>query len=301
MNERTPSQLLPVFFTPRMTAPRQGGSPSPEKPPKVVSSWELLGLPIEIVEPAPATMAQLCLAHDPAYVEGVLACRIENGFGNRSPRVAASLPYTSGAMLAAARRAIESGRVAVAPVSGFHHAGHAFGHGYCTFNGLMVAACALREEGLVRRVGILDCDMHPGDGTEDIIEAIGARDWVEHFTAGPEFDHPDQADGFMARLAREIEGMRDCDVVLYQAGADPHVDDPLGGFLTTEELRSRDELVFKMLADLDVPVAWNLAGGYQTDADGGIPAVLEIHANTAIACIEAFGYGALPKSKVAAR
>ena len=297
-NRSTP--LLPVFFTPEMTAPSQSGSPSPDKPPKVVASWELLGLPMEILEPAPVTPAQLCLVHDRRHVEDILACRALNGFRTRSPRVAASLPYTSGAMLAAARHALESGAAAVAPVSGFHHAGHASAHGFCTFNGLMVTACVLREEGLVRRVGILDCDMHEGDGTDDIIEKVGAGGWVRHFTAGAEYHSPGQAAGFLARLPRVVESMRGCDLVLYQAGADPHVDDPLGGFLTTEELRTRDAIVFRGLSKLGIPVAWNLAGGYQTEADGSIPVILEIHANTALECVEAFGYGVNPKSKVAA-
>lgn len=38
---------------------------------------------------------------------------------------------------------------------------------------------------------------------------------------------------------------RACDVVLYQAGADAHIDDPLGGFLTTSQLLQRDHLVFE--------------------------------------------------------
>jgi acetoin utilization deacetylase AcuC-like enzyme len=111
-------------------------------------------------------------AHDADYVRGVLELRLPNGFGDCSPGVAASLPYTSGAMLAAARHAWRRGRTAVAPCSGFHHAGWAHGGGFCTFNGLMVTAAALRAEG-ARKVGILDCDMHDGDGTDDIIDALG--------------------------------------------------------------------------------------------------------------------------------
>ena len=58
-------------------------------------------------------------------------------------------------------------------------------------------------------------------------------------------------------------------------------DDPLGGWLTTAQLRERDAIVFATLRELDIPVAWNLAGGYQVEADGSIPKVLEIHTNTA--------------------
>ncbi len=300
MHKNATSSMLPVFFTPRMTAPSQSGSPSPDKPPKVVASWELLGLPIEILEPVPVTPAQLCLVHDRRHVEDILACRSMNGFCNRSPQVAASLPYTSGAMLSAARHALQTGAAAVAPVSGFHHAGRAHARGFCTFNGLMVTACVLREEGMVRDVGILDCDMHEGDGTEDIIGMLGAGTWVRHFTAGAAFHSPRQAPDFLARLPHLVKAMDGCDLVLYQAGADQHVDDPLGGFLTTEELRARDAIVFQGLAKLGIPVAWNLAGGYQTEPDGSIPVILEIHANTSLECVEAFDYGVAPKSNVAA-
>jgi acetoin utilization deacetylase AcuC-like enzyme len=82
--------------------------------------------------------------------------------------------------------------------------------------------------------------------------------------------------------------MCDCDLILYQAGADPHVDDPLGGWLTTEQLRERDRRVFAAAVEWHVPVAWNLAGGYQRTEDGGIGPVLEIHRNTMRECAAAY-------------
>ena len=83
--------------------------------------------------------------------------------------------------------------------------------------------------------------------------------------------------------------MSDCDVVLYQAGADPHINDPYGGWLTTDELRQRDAVVFDALKAAGVPVAWDLAGGYQTERDGSIPKVLEIHDNTMRECVRVYG------------
>jgi acetoin utilization deacetylase AcuC-like enzyme len=82
--------------------------------------------------------------------------------------------------------------------------------------------------------------------------------------------------------------MQDCDVILYQAGADPHIDDPLGGFLTTQQLRERDRLVFETANLLGVPIAWNLAGGYPANNDGDIQTVLDIHNNTMLECVAAF-------------
>jgi acetoin utilization deacetylase AcuC-like enzyme len=276
-----PMRSIPVFFTPKMAAPSESYSPSSEKPLAVVERWKRLPIPLRIVEPKPVTERELALAHDPAYVDGVLRGRIANGFGNRSPKVAASLPYTSGAMLEAAIDALSTKTAAVAPCSGFHHAGYAQGGGFCTFNGLMVSACALRERRLATRVGILDCDMHYGDGTDDIIEAIGAKDWLMQDTIGAQFRSPNHAGMFLETLARRMHAFFEgCDVLLYQAGADPHLADPLGGWLTDEELRKRDRIVFTEARRLGIPIAWNLAGGYQRDRSGAIDPVLRIHVAT---------------------
>ena len=98
-----------------------------------------------------------------------------NGFGNRSAKVAASLPFTTGALLTAARLVLETSgvRVACAPVSGFHHAGHARAAGFCTFNGLIVAARHLQTRGIAQRIGILDLDQHHSRRCRDVLRPIG--------------------------------------------------------------------------------------------------------------------------------
>ena len=245
----------------------------------MVESWRRLGIPLDVRAPEPVTRAQLYLAHDDDYVDAVLDGRADNGFGNRLPEVAASLPFTSGAMLAAARAAIANGVGAVAPVSGFHHACYDRGGGFCTFNGLMVAACALLREGR-SRIGILDFDHHYGNGTTDIIRRLDIADAVPHYSAGAEYESPSRSTEFLARVPSLVERFAGCDVLLYQAGADPHVDDPLGGWLTTAQLRERDRLVFAHAERLGVPLAWNLAGGYQQP----LARVLEIHDNTMREC-----------------
>lgn len=278
-----PLDAIPVFYMARMVADSGGYSPSAAKPKAVVAAWQELGLPLSLREPAPASIRQLELAHDASYVTDVLACVAENGFGNCSPSVAQSLPYTSGAMLAAAREALGNCRVAAAPCSGFHHAGYDHGSGFCTFNGLMVTVMALLGEGLADRVGILDLDQHWGDGTQNIIEHLGVGKRVRHY-------HPSNYDAarFLNTLPDIVARFADCDLVLYQAGADPHIDDPLGGWLTTDELQKRDRLVFEGLAALEIPVAWNLAGGYQRDKSNSIRPVLEIHENTMKECVRVY-------------
>ncbi|WP_428421367.1 hypothetical protein [Methylibium sp.] len=271
---------VPVFFTGRMVANACSFSPSAGKPAEVVNSWLKLEGMIKLSEPHPVTVDQFCMSHDRSYVEDVLNCRVDNGFRNRIPAVAESLPFTTGAMLAASRAAIVNRRVAVAPCSGFHHAHWSLGAGYCTFNGLMVTAAVLRHEGLVQKIGILDFDQHWGDGTEDIINQLGASAWVHHYSPVYEFGTTESAESFLGAIPGITAGFADCDLVLYQAGADPHVLDPLGGWLTTEQLFRRDEAVFRGLCALGLPVAWNLAGGYQQP----LRKVLDIHDNTMRAC-----------------
>lgn len=302
-NASTPRNPLTVVFSTAMAAPSGSFSPSSDKPAKVVADWAAAGLPLDLVAPTPATPDDLALAHDRRYVDDVLALRRPNGFGDRSPAVAAALPYTSGAMLTGARLALQRGGAVCAPCSGFHHAHWGSGGGFCTFNGLMVAALGVLGDGLARRVAIVDCDMHYGDGTDEILERLGNPASIRHFTAGSEFHHSRQVAAFFARLDEELAALAGFDLVLYQAGADPHLADPLGGWLTTEQLRERDARVFEALARHRVPVVWNLAGGYQRDADGGIAPVLAIHRNTAREHARVFGerLGARDAGQVQAR
>jgi acetoin utilization deacetylase AcuC-like enzyme len=285
---------LPVFYTPRQSADSGAFSPSAAKPAQLVASWLASGLPVDVRDFAPVTVEDLCRAHGRQHVLDVLKSRKQNGFGNFSPEVAATLPYTSGSLLAAARYAVAHPELPspCSPTSGFHHAGPNNVAGFCTFNGLMVAALALLADGTCRKGGIVDFDEHYGNGTDEILARLPKklRRCVKHVTAGQSFNAASQAEDFLGRYVPEtVAWMADCDVVLYQAGQDPHVDDPLGGWLTTEQLAERDALVLQGFRRAGVPVAWNLAGGYRKEADGSIPKVLAGHTNTARAALVAAG------------
>jgi acetoin utilization deacetylase AcuC-like enzyme len=284
---------MKVFYRKEQVGPAQRSSPSAHKPRLVVEDWQKhLGAAIEICSFEPATEQQIARAHQSAFVQGVLGGTLANGFGNRDQAVAASLPYTSGSLLAAAEYAVLHNEVVCSPTSGFHHAGFSEAGGYCTFNGLMVTALALKDAGMVNRVAILDCDAHYGDGTDRIIRALGI-DWIAHHTQGKVFWGADgAANGAYERwLETAIAQCRACDLVLYQAGADPHINDPLGGILTSAQMRERDRAVFQQLGHL--PLVWNLAGGYQvvpgeTEA-ARIEPVLALHRATARQHCEIFG------------
>src|SRR3954470_21862263 len=52
---------------------------------------------------------------------------------------------------------------------GTHHAAFAQGRGYCLFNDVAVAIAALRAEPGLGRVLVVDCDVHQGDGTAELL------------------------------------------------------------------------------------------------------------------------------------
>jgi acetoin utilization deacetylase AcuC-like enzyme len=274
---------IPVFYGDEMLADSDSRSPSARKPESVVAAWKKAGLAIEMRPIVPATVEELCLAHDPSFVRSILASQAENGFGNTREDVARSLPYTNGAMICATSLALDTG-IACAPVSGFHHAGYATATMFCTFNGLMIATVQLLRAGRVRRVLVLDCDYHYGNGTDEIIERLALTSKVENATFGRWYRTKSHAKLYLQQLERTSERFGEFDLVLYQAGADVHVDDPLGGVLDSEQMRQRDRIVFEAAKTAAVPLAWDLAGGYQVP----VSKVIKLHVATMEECVRVY-------------
>lgn len=256
----------------------QGFSPSASKPKQLVEHWKKIGLPVNIVSDfKPLTAEQIGIAHSQNYVDEVLSGKKVNGFGNRSKEVAKSLPWVTGSFVAAAKYAISTGGQAVSLTSGFHHARYNSNAGFCTFNGLMIAAMMMLDSG-TKKIGILDMDFHAGDGTRDIIRKHGnLSEQIVHWSLGY---HGFKSAGspLVVRLPEMMHDLfPDCEILLYQAGADSHIDDPLGGIFSDMEIRLRDRFVFEASKEMKLPIVWNLAGGYQDP----FSKVLDIHTWTA--------------------
>lgn len=275
---------MKVFYRPEMAVDSRGYSPSALKPKQAVADWKKRKLDIEICSFEPVTAKELALVHDPKMVKNILAGREANGHNNKIVEVSKSCLYTVGSLVAAAKAAFTD-RIVCSPTSGFHHAGYNYCGCFCTFNGLMVATEIVLEEGLCERVSILDCDQHYGDGTQDIIDRI-EKDEVGHWTFGSAYGGSRKSfsqQRFLNDLNEflEFEAQAGSGLIIYQAGADPHINDPLGGTMTTEEMLERDQFVFHKAVELNLPIVWLFAGGYQRDENGGIEPVLELHRNTA--------------------
>jgi acetoin utilization deacetylase AcuC-like enzyme len=268
---------LPVFYDGAMNAPRLGSpSHTPEKAGLVTASWRATGVPLDVRGFAPVEAADLGAIHEPDHVAGVLSGERRNGFNNTDARVSASALWHCGSYLAAARWAADKRTVALSPSGGFHHAHWRACTDFCTFNGIVLAAKALVDEGLSARPAVVDLDRHWGDGTDELLgrlPELGAR--VQHYSFSAEalarlgVDGPAAAEKWLGRLEGDLAFLRDrgCDFVLYHPGNDPHVDDPMGGYMTSEQMRRRDALVFRCCREWGLPVAVTLGGGYRRPWD----------------------------------
>ena len=269
---------MKVFFKSEMNVRENDSmSPSAGKPMQVLRHWET-NHPnkIRVKDFSPLTKEDLYLAHDPAYVDGVMSLRAVNGFGNKSQSIAESLLYTSGSLYAAAVEALKYGGATCSPTSGFHHAGYKTAWGFCTFNGLVIAARKVVEEDkLAKTVTVIDCDQHVGDGTRNIVNELKLN-YINLWSFGEYLQDQKRfsEEQFLKDLYEQMMATTS-DLIIYQAGADPHVDDPLGGKLSTEGMRKRDEIVFSVAKQKGIPVVWNFAGGYQ---EMGV--LFELHTNT---------------------
>ena len=186
-------------------------------------------------------------------------------------------------MSAAALHAFTLKENTFSPTSGAHHAHYDKAGGFCTFNFLVLAALKTLKSG-ARSVGIVDCDMHHGDGTENICKKLKLKNIIHYSFAQEGRSSHNQGADFIDEFAEQLLRFKNCDLVIYNAGADPHIDDPLGGVLTTDEMRSRDFVLYLMMKNFGIPVATSLAGGYQRGEDGGIGPVLILHDNTLREC-----------------
>jgi acetoin utilization deacetylase AcuC-like enzyme len=279
--------MIPVFFHLDAICDVVGTrSPSASKPGYVMENWlRKYSDQINVVTHEAAEIEELDAVHDPQYVRDVIGLRRNNGFGNRQANVPRSLMYTVGGMIHAAQAALEYnwGSVAV-PYSGFHHAGRDYNGGFCTFNGLMAAAVSVLEQHMCGSVLILDCDYHYGDGTQHILDTGDLETaGIHHWSSGFLYHDKSEAEDFFAGLKTVLHDHRRVDLVLYQAGVDQHIRDPLGGLLTTKQMQRRDRMVFEHFNEHGVPVVWDLAGGYQQPLER----TLALHDQTMRACIEA--------------
>ena len=234
---------------------------------------------VDVHEPQPATVDQVAIVHDRNYVNAIKTGQPEhlawkNGLGEWSPALSRSVfSMTGGAIDSAVHsftHKVNSGSLA----SGLHHAKFDHGAGFCTFNGLVIAARQVLALG-AKVVLIVDLDAHAGGGTAQLIRGIDGIEQLD--VAVSEYDMYEPRDDSRVTLSNGKDYLQDVedaltmvplsahvDLVIYNAGMDPHERCSTGGAagITTEVLRKREEMVFTWAREHGYPVSFALAGGY---------------------------------------
>lgn len=265
--------------------------------------------PCELRVPEPASDAELGMAHAAGYVARVAAGALSPAEMRRigfpwSPALVARSRRSVGGTIVAGHAALLDG-VAVNLAGGTHHAFAAAGEGYCVFNDVAVATNVLRRAGAVRRVAVIDCDVHQGNGTAALFAADadvftfsvhGAKNFpFRKECSSLDIALPDDAgdDAFLDAVRRGTRAAlaHDPDLVFYVAGADAYAGDRLGRLAVTKlALAERDAIVFAAAGLAGVPVVVVMGGGYALDVEDTV----DIHLHTV--CSAAVRFGAVPVS-----
>ncbi|MCD9625288.1 hypothetical protein LUW87_15640 [Rhabdothermincola sp. EGI L10124] len=216
--------------------------------------------------------------HDHAYIEAVRTgdpsdLAESNGL-DWSEELYPAVLASTGAVMSSLGTALDDGR-GFGLAAGLHHARAERGSGFCTVNGLALAAVLSAQRGL--EVVVIDLDAHFGGGTQSIVgELDSVRQLDVSTSAFDSYAPTSQATPMLVGDAGEylatvrlgltwLEHGPRPDIVLYNAGVDPHEDCPTGGLrgLTTATLAERDALVADWAVANGLPIAAVLAGGYE--------------------------------------
>ncbi|MGB3135971.1 MAG: histone deacetylase [Nodosilinea sp.] len=276
---------LPVIYHPDYVAPLPAGHRFPMPKFRLLRDRLLRDGVItadQIYQPGEPPQAWLELVHHPAYVnayrQGTLKAKAQRRIGLPwSPALVKRTCTAVGGTILTAKLALERG-LACNTAGGTHHAFPDYGSGFCIFNDLAIATRVLQKQGRVHRVLILDLDVHQGDGTawifrEDPNVFTFSMHCHDNFPARKQVSDLDvplalgmEDDAYLTCLARYLPNVlaqARPDLVLYDAGADPHRDDVLGKLaLTNTGIYERDRFVLDCCTRGGYPVACVIGGGY---------------------------------------
>lgn len=279
---------LPIIYHPDYVAPLPEGHRFPM--PKFKLLCEMLlaeGIiqpeQVQIPEVPPREWLELVhtLDYVRAYCEGTLDAKAQRRIGLPWSSALARRTCTAvGGTILAAKLALRCG-LACNTAGGTHHAFPSYGSGFCIFNDLAIASRLLQHLGLVKKIAIVDLDVHQGDGTAYIFQDDES---VFTFSMHCETNFPGKKqqsdldiplpeglddDGYLQILARYLPDLLarvKPDLVLYDAGVDTHVSDLLGKLAMSDRgLYRREMMVLSTCVAAGYPVASVIGGGYAKD------------------------------------
>lgn len=224
----------------------------------------------------------ICLSHDAGWWARAKAHALDDreyrriGFPKCEELVSRSISSASGT-LQCALNALEDG-AGMNLAGGTHHAFFDRGEGFCLLNDIAIAANYLLDRGLVKKVLVVDLDVHQGNGTASLFRdeprvftfSLHCRDNYPHHKEQSDLDVELPAftgdEVYMATLRQHIPRLMEefqPDIVFYQSGVDVLATDRLGKLsLSKEGCRERDHLVISQARRLGLPLVLVMGGGY---------------------------------------
>lgn len=225
------------------------------------------------------------LVHHPSYVEaycnGSLDSKAQRRIGLPwSPALVNRTCVAVGGTILTAKLALQQG-LACNTAGGTHHAFPDYGSGFCIFNDLAIAALLLLQMEMAQKILIVDLDVHQGDGTALIFQQDprvftfsmhcevnfpGTKQQSDLDVSLPEGMEDDAYLQTLAAYLPDLLTQVKPDLVLYDAGVDPHLGDRLGKLaLTDTGLYRREMQVLTTCVSQGYPVACVIGGGYAAD------------------------------------
>jgi acetoin utilization deacetylase AcuC-like enzyme len=182
--------------------------------------------------------------------------------------------------------------VALNVAGGTHHAFRDRGEGFCLLNDFAVAANYLLHKGDVKKIVIIDLDVHQGNGTASLFaneprvftfSMHGAHNYPFHKEQSDlDIPLPDgiRDEAYLRLLTVNLEQIlqnHQPDFAFYLSGVDILETDKFGKLkITTEGCKQRDEIVFTMLKERNIPCVVSMGGGYSPD----VRHIVDAHCNT---------------------
>jgi len=250
----------------------------------------------DFFEPEIALIENVLSVHTKEYVSDLLQLTLEPkaarkiGFPLSKELVERELRIAQGTIIGA-EKAFET-KVAFNIAGGTHHAYSNRGEAFCLLNDQAIAAQYLLDKKLVKKVLIIDLDVHQGNGTAEIFQK---NDKVFTFSTHGKSNYPFKKetsdldiafddnisdDEFLKTISTFIPKLieqQKPDFIFYLAGVDILASDKLGKLgCSIDGCKKRDEIVFQNCNRYQIPVQVSMGGGYSPE----IKTIIDAHANT---------------------
>lgn len=234
----------------------------------------------EVINPEPVSYELLSRVHTAEYLESLHDAGSLSRIFAVDPsdiyvdELLRTLRLGVGGTVEAARHALSRKQAVLNLFGGFHHAAPGRGSGFCALNDVATAIAAVRADGFEGRIGVLDFDFHPPDGTAECLGKDGTV-WLGSISGAswgplPGVDETVLPEGtedaaYLAAVEALLGRMPEVELAFVLAGADVLTGDRLGLFkLSLSGTRRRELLVSRRLGSL--PQVWLPAGGYSSHA-----------------------------------